>query len=1192
MDSFLYDVSTALSERERDVVTINGISAPPIGVTKVRVLCRIYSKRGFNPNQFKNFILKQWLGRFAVTISDYDSESFMVTFGCEGDMRRVLSKESWHFHNQHLILCPPTALLSDLISSYTITPFWVQVYRLPFLSKSEALAKIIGNLIGDFLEVHDDSLNEGWGPFLRIRVGIDVFKPLLHGQMISLPWLRDELWIEYRYERLLDFCYECGIIGHVFDKCSLFLEKLDDGIDPALEYGPCMEGSALPRSSYDRYRQDFSKSGPWPFITRLARNTINPIITHPTQPPALPRSATDQEKCLPSNGSPASLHQQLPTSNTTLVASASVTQLQHQRMPTLNAAIATSGSPHAKKLSTADSRANLDVPGANCTIDFKGKAIDRSKEFPPGYLPQKAIIVPVATPPAYIHCNSAATSLDANLTNAAKLPSTFTKRQMVNQGGNISPRALRQLRLLISKHLPDVLFIMESKLNIGAISKFRTKFNFSNALEVPRVGLNGSLLLLWKADVNVNFLNYGINFIDCYVSTTDGPVFHFLGFYGAPATSQRPFTWQILKRLKDTAPLMPLLVIPGTIIVLMALMSKRGLTMLLSIILGSLTLVRMSVAGGTHRQYKSQFHFEKIWLNEEEALDIINKHWTNASSDPLLQIKNNLSSCSSHLQSWHRTKFGGLPKKIHSTQHEVSTLQNSNLTTFDHFEELKHCEYILDELLAQEEDYWKQRSRINWLKSGDSNTKFFHQKANSQKKNNSIKKLMDDHGVEHTSQAAIANVVQSYFRNIYTTDGVDNEALQSVFSKVPCTITESDNRAITQPFTAADIYEALKSMNSDGSLGIDGMFVMFVMFYTNYWGIVGDLVTRSVLKVLNEGGDPTSFNQTLITLIPKVKKPINMTQLRPISLCFTYFKPLLFKGDDRTITVSDLLTDDNRWDIPLLQSLFLASDVEKILSIPLSPFHRTNHLIWHHEMDGCYTVKLGYKMALSLEEQQPNTSTSPAISWWKKFWSLSIPSKETIIHALFRCTRPKKFWKASHFSIASLLSSHAGLQEIMIKASTIHTQLELEQFACILWSLWTERNKERHDQKLISQQQVPAQQQLVAGPSQPPQKWLNPPSGRMKLNTNAAVDKAKQITGFGAILRNSSGECIAAMSRPFSEEVIIKVEGRGEFRCPKMIECNSVCQGYPNCCVNGQCLCEPCRTLLPQPLESSSPPEN
>ncbi|XP_060959283.1 uncharacterized protein LOC133030526 [Cannabis sativa] len=874
-----------------------------------------------------------------------------------------------------------------------------------------------------------------------------------------------------------------------------------------------------------------------------------------------------------------------------------------------------------------------------------------------------------------------------------------------NGRGLASPRALRQLRLLISKHLPDVLFIMESKLNIGAISKFRTKFNFSNGLEVPRVGLSGSLLLLWKADVNVNVLNYDFEAFErhCSVDVLARYTWHNNSVNGTNVKERLDYAFINNTWLPDFG---------ANEVSHLDFLKSDHRALLVSV---------GSVAGGTHRQYKSRFHFEKIWLNEEEALDIINKHWTNASSDPILQIKNNLSSCSSHLLSWHRTKFGGLQKKIHSTQHKVSTLQNSNLTTFDHFEELKHCEDILDELLAQEEDYWKQRSCINWLKSGDSNTKFFHQKANSRKKNNAIKKLMDDHGVEHNSQVAIANVVQSYFRNIYTTDGVDNEALQFVFSKVPCTITESDNRAITQPFTAADIYEALKSMNSDGSLGIDGMFVMF---YTNYWGIVGDLVTRSVLKVLNEGGDPTSFNQTLITLIPKVKKPMNMTQLRPISLCnvlyklvsksiilrlkplvlckanvhsakairrslttyyrasgqqlnaaksvlsfspntipqlfsiggkevllkavaksiptyamscfrlsntlidqievmmnmfwwgsnfsgtginwktwkslchskvevgmgfksfvhfnqallakqawriffeptsllsrvlkpryfknnsfldagignypsltwrgiiwgkellikglrwkvgdchtitcasdpwipsFTYFKPLLLKGDDRTITVSDLLTDDNRWDIPLLQSLFLASDVEKILSIPLSPFHRTNHLIWHHEMDGCYTVKSGYKMALSLEEQQPNTSTSPAISWWKKFWSLSIPSKvriflwramhdclpvldtlhtrhisdsgfcslcnhekETIIHALFRCTRPKKFWKASHFSIESLLSSHVGLQEIMIKFSTIHTQLELEQFACILWSLWIERNKERHGTK-------------------------------------------------------------------------------------------------------------------------------
>lgn len=31
------------------------------------------------------------------------------------------------------------------------------------------------------MEVYADSLNEGWGPFLRIRVRIDVTKPLRRG---------------------------------------------------------------------------------------------------------------------------------------------------------------------------------------------------------------------------------------------------------------------------------------------------------------------------------------------------------------------------------------------------------------------------------------------------------------------------------------------------------------------------------------------------------------------------------------------------------------------------------------------------------------------------------------------------------------------------------------------------------------------------------------------------------------------------------------------------------------------------------------------------------------------------------------------------------------------------------------------------------------------------------------------------
>ncbi|XP_062112044.1 uncharacterized protein LOC133823369 [Humulus lupulus] len=175
------------------------------------------------------------------------------------------------------------------------SPFWVQVFRLPFLSKSESWAKSEGHLLGDYIEVDKDSLFEGWRPFMRIRVAIDVTQPLMRGRRVRLPRIRDEFWIDFRYEKLPDFCFECGIIGHLFQHCTLYLEHMDAGTEPTLPYGPWLKGAPLPTSADDRYRQDFSKSGPWPFLTRLARSAISPILTHPSYPSPQPVSMTSTE---------------------------------------------------------------------------------------------------------------------------------------------------------------------------------------------------------------------------------------------------------------------------------------------------------------------------------------------------------------------------------------------------------------------------------------------------------------------------------------------------------------------------------------------------------------------------------------------------------------------------------------------------------------------------------------------------------------------------------------------------------------------------------------------------------------------------------------------------------------------------------------------------------------------------------
>ncbi|KAF4351060.1 hypothetical protein F8388_000623 [Cannabis sativa] len=216
--------------------------------------------------------------RFEVVVSEMHSDIFLLTLACVGDKQIISSGEPWHFFNQLILLHSPTSLQNVSKEDFRFAQFWVQTHRLPFLSKSRALAKKVGEWVGEFIEVYEDSLHEGWGSFLRTRVRLDVTQPLMRGKMVSLPRVMNEHWLEFRYENLPVFCFYCGKIGHPFDKGTAFMELVDMGVDPDLLYAPQMIGDKLPISRYDRYRTDFSKANAYPFLTRLARKTITSSI--------------------------------------------------------------------------------------------------------------------------------------------------------------------------------------------------------------------------------------------------------------------------------------------------------------------------------------------------------------------------------------------------------------------------------------------------------------------------------------------------------------------------------------------------------------------------------------------------------------------------------------------------------------------------------------------------------------------------------------------------------------------------------------------------------------------------------------------------------------------------------------------------------------------------------------------------
>lgn len=81
--------------------------------------------------------------------------------------------------------------------------------------------------------------------FLRVRVEIEISKPLPKGF-----WLRrntgagQDLWISYKYEKLSDFCYDCGRLGHDNRSCK-FVSR-EEGSNSG--YNPEMRASWVRRS--------------------------------------------------------------------------------------------------------------------------------------------------------------------------------------------------------------------------------------------------------------------------------------------------------------------------------------------------------------------------------------------------------------------------------------------------------------------------------------------------------------------------------------------------------------------------------------------------------------------------------------------------------------------------------------------------------------------------------------------------------------------------------------------------------------------------------------------------------------------------------------------------------------------------------------------------------------------------------
>ena len=94
--------------------------------------------------------------------------------------------------------------------------------------------------------------------------------------------------------------------------------------------------------------------------------------------------------------------------------------------------------------------------------------------------------------------------------------------------------------------------------------------------------------------------------------------------------------------------------------------------------------------------------------------------------------------------SWQRKKRGSTENILHEKNEELAGLQFKNGPP--NMQQIKKLQQEVQIILEQEDIKWCQKSKEDWLKNRDRNTKYFHASANQKKKKSTIEKIVDSRG--------------------------------------------------------------------------------------------------------------------------------------------------------------------------------------------------------------------------------------------------------------------------------------------------------------------------------------------------------------------------------------------------------------------------------------------------------------
>ena len=227
------------------------------------------------------------------------------------------------------------------------------------------------------------------------------------------------------------------------------------------------------------------------------------------------------------------------------------------------------------------------------------------------------------------------------------------------------------------------------------------------------------------------------------------------------------------------------------------------------------------------------FRFENVWLTHPDFITNIGKWWVEdmpVQGTKMFLLQQRLKHIKIRLKEWKKNEFDNLFKakrEIEQKLEEIYQLLISDGFTEERKMKADSLQQEWDDKCKQEEIFWRQKSRVQWIK-GERNTKFFHKSTIYHRSHNRISKLRDTQGKQPSTHKEIEFYLVQHFQSIAQEPLIGRSQYINNFTKyIPKLVTREDNHNLNRPVSEVEVSEVINEMQNGKSPGPDGFNVDF-----------------------------------------------------------------------------------------------------------------------------------------------------------------------------------------------------------------------------------------------------------------------------------------------------------------------------------------------------------------------------